>query len=101
MCGVVGFIDVKKRLPSAVARKYIRAMSKTVVHRGPDDSGVWIDEKNGIYLGHQRLSTASGRICKNKPKNKVFLHIFPLAERIFCVQLDRHEKNLQPIQLGH
>ena len=51
MCGVVGFIDVKKRLPSAVARKYLRAMSKTVVHRGPDDSGVWIDEKNGIYLG--------------------------------------------------
>ncbi|SVC96742.1 uncharacterized protein METZ01_LOCUS349596, partial [marine metagenome] len=56
MCGVTGFIDDKKRLNSEVATKHVRAMNDKIIHRGPDDSGVWFDEKNGIYLGHQRLS---------------------------------------------
>jgi asparagine synthase (glutamine-hydrolysing) len=31
-------------------------MTETLVHRGPDDGGVWIDEKAGVALGHRRLS---------------------------------------------
>ena len=31
-------------------------MIASLVHRGPDDHGVWIDEKCGIGLGHRRLS---------------------------------------------
>jgi asparagine synthase (glutamine-hydrolysing) len=31
-------------------------MCDTLTHRGPDSSGVWIDEAAGIALGHRRLS---------------------------------------------
>jgi asparagine synthase (glutamine-hydrolysing) len=31
-------------------------MSATVRHRGPDDSGCWLDEDAGLGLGHRRLS---------------------------------------------
>ena len=31
-------------------------MGKAIVHRGPDDSGMWLDEDAGIGLAHRRLS---------------------------------------------
>ncbi len=31
-------------------------MTQTLVHRGPDDSGIWCDESSGIALGQRRLS---------------------------------------------
>ena len=31
-------------------------MTDALVHRGPDDQGVWTDSKIGIALGHRRLS---------------------------------------------
>lgn len=31
-------------------------MARTIAHRGPDDSGLWVDEAAGVALGHRRLS---------------------------------------------
>jgi asparagine synthase (glutamine-hydrolysing) len=31
-------------------------MAGTLVHRGPDDAGVWVDETVGLALAHRRLS---------------------------------------------
>lgn len=31
-------------------------MSDTLIHRGPDDSGIWVDTDVSIALGHRRLS---------------------------------------------
>ncbi len=31
-------------------------MASSVVHRGPDDSGVWVDAHAGVALGHRRLA---------------------------------------------
>jgi asparagine synthase (glutamine-hydrolysing) len=31
-------------------------MTSALSHRGPDDSGIWIDESESIALGHRRLS---------------------------------------------
>ena len=33
-----------------------RSMADDLVHRGPDDSGVWLDSAGGIALSHRRLS---------------------------------------------
>jgi asparagine synthase (glutamine-hydrolysing) len=55
MCGIAGFFN-----PSGIdrieAKSNIVNMRNALHHRGPDDSGEWIDSKSGIALGHQRLS---------------------------------------------
>ncbi len=51
MCGIVGVLD---RNGEAVSPVVIRKMSDQIVHRGPDDSGTYID--GPIGLGHRRLS---------------------------------------------
>ena len=55
MCGIAGFFD-PMGFNSAEAEQLARLMGSMVVHRGPDDSGVWVDGKSGIALAHQRLS---------------------------------------------
>ena len=34
----------------------IKNMSDSLHHRGPDDSGIWIDNTKKVYFGHNRLS---------------------------------------------
>ena len=51
MCGVCGIVSAG-RVDGAV----LRAMSRTIAHRGPDDEGQWIDREAGVGLGHRRLS---------------------------------------------
>ncbi|MGB6064277.1 MAG: asparagine synthase (glutamine-hydrolyzing) [Desulfomonilaceae bacterium] len=55
MCGISGFCDFQGR-PADSLRAICERMTNTLYHRGPDDSGVWIDENAQIALGHQRLS---------------------------------------------
>ena len=54
MCGFTGFIDSLN--PGQNYPEILKKMSKTLVHRGPDDQGIWYDETAGIGLAHQRLS---------------------------------------------
>jgi len=57
MCGVIGFIRTDFPKPHAVdAKRQLALMADAVVHRGPDDFGYWGDERDGIWLGHRRLS---------------------------------------------
>ena len=56
MCGITGFIDLQRQMPAAVLTEIAENMTASLLHRGPDDSGVWVDESAGIALGHRRLS---------------------------------------------
>src|SRR5438309_999834 len=56
MCGFSGFIDASPFLPSTEWPAMLRRMGAAIVHRGPDDSGVWLDVDTGIGLSHRRLS---------------------------------------------
>ncbi|MDA8387636.1 MAG: asparagine synthetase B, partial [Nitrospiraceae bacterium] len=38
------------------ARDHVLKMASAIVHRGPDDSGAWVDAEAGIAMGHRRLS---------------------------------------------
>ena len=51
MCGITGFVA-----SSGAGRDQLEAMVATLSHRGPDDSGVWIDDASGVALGHRRLA---------------------------------------------
>ena len=56
MCGIVGFIDDSRKHTRDTLRGIAERMSATLLHRGPDDGGVWIDSQVGVALAHRRLS---------------------------------------------
>ena len=51
MCGISGIINLDKK---PVDKKILIKMTRTLVHRGPDDEGYFIDQNVG--LGHRRLA---------------------------------------------
>ena len=54
MCGIVGLID--RAMMQDKLRSVASVMADILIHRGPDDGGVWVDDAAGIALGHRRLS---------------------------------------------
>ena len=52
MCGIVGIIYFDER--KQVTKNIINRMTDSLVHRGPDDEGIFIS--NNVGLGHRRLS---------------------------------------------
>ncbi|MBK1644911.1 asparagine synthase (glutamine-hydrolyzing) [Thiocapsa imhoffii] len=55
MCGLCGVLETSAER-AAVLREAITRMTDTLVHRGPDDQGSWVDAEAGLALGHRRLS---------------------------------------------
>ena len=53
MCGIVGF---RSKNDFDKLREYLPSAASTLSYRGPDDSGLFFDEKNKIGLGHRRLA---------------------------------------------
>jgi len=46
ICGTAGFVD----------RDLLEGMTAALLHRGPDDGGVWFSHEAGIGLGNRRLA---------------------------------------------
>jgi asparagine synthase (glutamine-hydrolysing) len=65
MCGITGCYDLARQASNDELTAAAAAMSETLTHRGPDDSGVWTHAQTGVGLGHRRLSiidlSAAGR----------------------------------------
>ena len=55
MCGIVGSF-VFNNGNFIVTPSYIERMRDTMIHRGPDSAGTWIDSAGKTGLGHRRLS---------------------------------------------
>ena len=51
MCAITGIVKYE---PAAPVEKIIRNMTDAVTHRGPDDSGFFVDDN--VAFGHRRLS---------------------------------------------
>lgn len=56
MCGFSGFIDFGACLAAVEVTAVLGRMRDSLAHRGPDDSGEWIDVDAGIALGFRRLA---------------------------------------------
>ncbi|MBZ5695434.1 MAG: amidotransferase 1, exosortase A system-associated [Acidobacteriia bacterium] len=52
MCGICGIFEYERR--TDILTDVVRRMNQTMIHRGPDDGGVFVGP--GIGLGHRRLS---------------------------------------------
>lgn len=53
MCGIAG---VWTRSETPDLQGLVATMGSLLSHRGPDDSGAWVDAENGVALAHRRLS---------------------------------------------
>lgn len=51
MCGIAGIVNFDGE---PVARQFVLQMTETLAHRGPDGSGIWVEDHVG--LGHRRLA---------------------------------------------
>jgi len=56
MCGFTGFYLDSSEKVFGDTENIISNMTDKLEHRGPDDSGIWIDPMKTIALGHRRLS---------------------------------------------
>lgn len=65
MCGLTGFWapGADQRDAEAIAE----SMANGIVHRGPDDSGIWTDADAGIALAHRRLSIVDLSAAGHQP----------------------------------
>jgi asparagine synthase (glutamine-hydrolysing) len=54
MCGITGWLNLNTTESNQNAEAVLHSMCKTIVHRGPDSEGLWIDER--AALGMRRLS---------------------------------------------
>ena len=55
MCGIAGIVELEGRSAEGLAGS-LRRMARALVHRGPDDDGIWVQQDAGVGLCHRRLS---------------------------------------------
>ena len=61
MCGIIGVLNRRGNLASVP----IEDMARSIVHRGPDDSGMW--HSKNIWLGFRRLSILDLSLAGHQP----------------------------------
>ncbi|ADJ27612.1 asparagine synthase (glutamine-hydrolyzing) [Nitrosococcus watsonii] len=65
MCGFAGFYD--SSLPTDQAEKILTKMASRLVHRGPDDRGIWLERETGVHLAHRRLAVVDLSASGHQP----------------------------------
>ena len=56
MCGLAGFLSSPSAEGLADIPRLLSQMGNALRHRGPDDSGTWLDKDAGMGFIHTRLS---------------------------------------------
>lgn len=56
MCGFTGFYELKNARSRSEMQVSGKAMTNTLISRGPDSDGLWLDKDVPLLLGHRRLS---------------------------------------------
>lgn len=64
MCGIAGILGGGN---SQNLAQSLVVMSASLIHRGPDDCGEWVDADAGIGLGHRRLSIVDVSSAGHQP----------------------------------
>jgi len=73
MCGITGVYNLNKE--ANVSEEVVKKMRDTLVHRGPNNEGIYISSDKKIGLGFRRLaiidlSSAGNQPMSNKEKIK-------------------------------
>lgn len=65
MCGIVGLFN--PQTGSAGLESVVTDMAATIISRGPDSFGVWLDDACKLGLGHRRLSIIDTSVAGHQP----------------------------------
>ena len=80
MCGVFGWVThpASSALPTITPPilEEARAMTESLSHRGPDNSGAWHDDR--VFMGHRRLSIIDLSDAANQP------YVDPTERYVLC-----------------
>ncbi|MCW5200227.1 asparagine synthase (glutamine-hydrolyzing) [Desulfobulbus sp. F4] len=68
MCGIAGILE---NAADDALRQHVQGMTDTLLHRGPDDGGIWTDAAAGIALGHRRLAILDLSPAGHQPMHSV------------------------------
>lgn len=64
MCGITGILSQSSFRPTAA---YVAGLTNTLVHRGPDGTGTWINPQKTTGFGHARLAIIDLSAPANQP----------------------------------
>ncbi|MDA0282842.1 MAG: asparagine synthase (glutamine-hydrolyzing), partial [Planctomycetota bacterium] len=67
MCGFAGFVEPTPARSRDASERLIRQMADRLTHRGPDDSGCWLNESGTVALGHRRLAVLDTSLHGHQP----------------------------------
>lgn len=70
MCGIAGFYNTRlssNKDHSTQLAHLLTTMGNTINNRGPDDSGIWLDENNNVGLTHRRLAIVDLSAAGHQP----------------------------------
>jgi asparagine synthase (glutamine-hydrolysing) len=79
MCGIAGYWNISQSESHDYKTSLATKMISALQHRGPDDSGIWMDSHSGIVLAHRRLSIVDLSSSGHQPmvsENKRFILVF-------------------------
>lgn len=72
MCGIAGFVNAPGE-----SEQTLRKITDDLTHRGPDDSGYFLDAEKGVGLGSRRLAivdlSANGRMPMSDDRGQVII----------------------------
>lgn len=68
MCGIAGYIALQKESNWDTDSSLLNSISRKLQHRGPDDSGHWVDDRTRVAFVHRRLSILDISSAGAQPK---------------------------------
>lgn len=67
MCGFAGFLGCSSLHDQVGDSSVLKRMADAIAHRGPDDSGFWLDRERFFGLAHRRLSIVDLSVAGHQP----------------------------------
>src|SRR3569832_644455 len=97
MCGITGFLGASSSGSAVVADR----MASALYHRGPDDSGVWVDESAGVTQTHRRLSILDLSPARHQPMVSVSGRYVLVFKKEKYNHLELRKELTDCVWLGH
>jgi asparagine synthase (glutamine-hydrolysing) len=104
MCGLTGFVSASTRTTDELTAM-LRPMCEAIAHRGPDDSGEWVDPAVGVALGFRRLAIIDVSPAGHQPMVSASgRYVVTFNGEIYnfeALRTELREAGLAPVFRGH